>query len=299
MNWYINQKQKELLRSRGSVLNMRMKYPLDLKIAMAKRRIAGCVNEYGQENCYVGFSGGKDSTVLSHLILSMGYKIEHTFSNTRLEYPECVKFTSKWCKKHKIKLNTVLPEILPQQIWKEHGYPMFSKSIADILERIRKKGDVNPKKIKRVNGFLKYKHVKISAKCCDLLKKQPMKKWAEESGKKVAILGTRAEESQMRRTVWVRKGCIYENKERVVATPLIFFTEDDINEYARRHKIRFADIYYKGMKRNGCYCCGFGCHVAEENNFMKLKQLNPALWKNVMDNWGFRKICEQCDAKVE
>jgi 3'-phosphoadenosine 5'-phosphosulfate sulfotransferase (PAPS reductase)/FAD synthetase len=276
-----------------------MKYPLDLKIQMAKRRISEAVNTYGASNCYVGFSGGKDSTILSHLILSMGYKIEHTFSNTRLEYPECIEFANKWCRKNKIKLNMVMPEVMPEKLWKNYVYPMFSKETADILERVRNKGDVNQKKLDRIKTFLKYKNVKISAKCCDLLKKEPMKKWAKEAGKKVAILGTRAEESQVRRTVWVRKGCIYANKERVVVTPIIFFTEKDISDYAKRYKLKFADIYYKGLKRNGCYCCGFGCHMTDENNFVKLKRLNPALWKNVMDKWGFRKVCKQCNTRIE
>lgn len=293
-------KQKELLKSRGSLLNARMKYPLDLKIRMAQTRIRSVVDEYGEEACYIGFSGGKDSTILSHLILSMGYKIDHTFSNTRLEYPECVDFSKKWCKKNKVKLHMVFPDVMPEEIWKKHGYPLFSKETADILERIRTNEDkVNPKKIKRVNGFLKYKNEKISAKCCDLLKKKPMKKWAKESEKKVAILGTRAQESQMRRIVWVRKGCIYENNERVVVNPIIFFTEKDIEDYAKKYKIKFAGIYYKGFKRNGCYCCGFGCHIAKENNFVKLKKLNPTLWRHVMENWGFRDICDRCNVKVE
>jgi len=291
-------KQKKLLSFRGNLLNSRMKYPLIVKVDMAKRRIRDIVNKYGEDECYIGFSGGKDSTILSHIILSLGYKIDHVYSNTRLEYPECIKFSKKWCKNKNVKLITVIPEIRPEEIWKKHGYPMFSKETADILERVRKSKKVNPKKIKKIKGFLKFKNLPISAKCCDLLKKKPMKKWAKKSGKKVAILGTRAEESQVRRTVWVRKGCIYENNERVVVTPIIFFTEKDIEDYAKQHNIKFADIYYKGFKRNGCYCCGFGCHIAKENNFVKLKKLNPVLWKNVMNHWGFEKICKECGIKT-
>lgn len=292
--------QKELLRSRGALLNMRMKYSLVLKIRMAKSRIQAVINRFGADQCYIGFSGGRDSTILSHISLSMGYKLEHVFSNTRLEYPACVEFAHKWCKKNKIKLTTVLPELRPEEVWRKFGYPMFSKEIANILERVRLHGKVNPKKLKRVKGFLKFKNVKISGKCCDYLKKKPMKEWAKENGKKVAILGTRAEESQIRRVVWVRKGCIYQrNIEEIIVNPLIIFTEKDIEDYAKKHKIRFADIYYQGMKRNGCYACGFGCHLTDENNFVKLKKMNPVLWKNVINHWGFGKVCEQCDVKIE
>ena len=65
-------------------------------------------------------------------------------------------------------------------------------------------------------------------------------------------------------------------------------------DYAKKHRIRFADIYYQGMERNGCYACGFGCHLAEENNFIKLKKRNPELWKGVTNHWGFGKICKKC-----
>lgn len=290
--------QKALLTFRGQLLNRRMNYPLDHKILLAKRRIQHAINTYGVNNCYVSFSGGKDSTVLSHLVLSMGYKMDHAFSNTRLEYPECVDFATKWCKKNNVKLHMIYPEVLPWEVWKKHGYPMFSKETADLLERIRLKQKVNPKKMKKVRSFLKYKNVKLSSKCCYFLKKKPLKKWQKESGKSVAFMGIRAEESQMRRVVWVRKGCVYKTKEQIVVNPIIFFTEKDIQDYAKKYKIRFADIYYKGFKRNGCVCCGFGCHLSGENNFVKLKKLNPALYKNVMETWGFGNICKRCDVKV-
>lgn len=292
-------KQKELLTFRGNLLNTRMRYPLDYKIMLAKRRIKTAIQEYGKDNCYVSFSAGKDSTVLSHLVLSMGYKLEHVFSNTRLEYPDCVKFANEWCKRNKIKLTVVLPDIRPYKIWNKYGYPMFSKEISEILERMRNGRNIPPKKLKRVKGFLKYKNIKLSARCCHYLKKKPMIEWQKRSGKRVAIMGVRAQESQIRRVVWVRKGCIYETKKQVVVHPMIFFTDNDIWEYAKRFKIKFADIYYNGLERNGCFCCGFGCHLTDENNFMKLKRLNPALWASVMNHWGFGKICKQCDVKVK
>nr|MCK4930044.1 phosphoadenosine phosphosulfate reductase family protein [Nanoarchaeota archaeon] len=312
--------QKELLKFRGNLLNQRMKYPLDYKIMLAKRRIQAATNQYGEENCYVSFSGGKDSTILSHLTLSMGLKLEHVFSNTRLEYPGCVTFSKKWCEKNDVKLTTVLPEFLPGDIWKKYGYPMFSKEIAELLERARLGRKLPFKHIKKIKGFVRklgykgklddierlknfltYRGIRISAKCCYFLKKKPMKDWQEKSGKKVAIMGVRAEESQMRRVVWVRKGCIYETKDQVVVHPIIFFTDNDIHEYAKKYKIKFADIYYKphNLKRNGCYCCGFGAHIAKENNFIKLKEMNPSVWAQVTNHWGFGKICKRCGIDTE
>ena len=42
--------------------------PLELKEGMSMARIRGWFDEYGQEGVYVATSGGKDSTVLSHLV---------------------------------------------------------------------------------------------------------------------------------------------------------------------------------------------------------------------------------------
>lgn len=293
------EKQRMILRSRGNLLNRRMKHPFNYKLILAKTRIKAAMMTYGVDNCYISFSGGKDSAVLSHLVLSMGYKLEHVFSNTRLEYPGCVKFTHEWCKKNGVKLTTITPDVRPHEVWKKYGYPMFSKEIASILERVRTHETVNPKKLKKVKKFLKYKDLKISDRCCYYLKKKPIMGWQKRSGKKVAIMGVRAEESRIRRTVWIRKGCIYETENQVVVHPIIFFTEKDVWDYIKRFKIRLADIYYKGLRRNGCYCCGFGCHLTDENNFVKLKKLSPKLWENVMNHWGFGKICEQCGVKTD
>ena len=67
-------------------------YPLWMKVERTKRRIAEWVDYYGEDGVYISFSGGKDSTVLLHLVRSLYPEIEAVFCNTGLEYPEIVKF---------------------------------------------------------------------------------------------------------------------------------------------------------------------------------------------------------------
>lgn len=291
------QEMKEL-SYRGKLLSARQRMPLDLKVRYAQNRIRKVISDYGIDNCVVGFSGGKDSTVVSHIALQMGYKIDHYFSNTRLEYPECVKYVDDWCKKHKVNLIKVLPDTMPLDVWKKYGYPMFTKEIAETLERLRLGMKIDELRLKRAEKFLKYKNVHLSAKCCDYLKKKPTRNYFKKSGKQVIILGTTAEESRVRRLNWIRKGCIYESHKQIVCNPIIFFTEKDVYDYIKKHRIKLVNIYAKGMRRTGCYCCGFGCHFRDENNFMILKRLYPHLYKNVMKKWGFRKICKACDVKL-
>ena len=66
--------------------------PLEVKVGMTKNRIREWVREFGTDGVYVSFSGGKDSTVLLHIVREMHPNIEAVFVNTGLEYPEIQKF---------------------------------------------------------------------------------------------------------------------------------------------------------------------------------------------------------------
>lgn len=70
--------------------------PLDIKLAMTKRRIRDWVSEFGIDGVYVSFSGGKDSTVLLHIVRSMYPSVPAVFVNTGLEYPEIQKFVKSF-----------------------------------------------------------------------------------------------------------------------------------------------------------------------------------------------------------
>lgn len=50
--------------------------PLEIKIGMTKNRITEWVREFGMSGVYVSFSGGKDSTVLLHIVRELFPDIE-------------------------------------------------------------------------------------------------------------------------------------------------------------------------------------------------------------------------------
>ena len=53
--------------------------------------IRDTINKYGEDNFYLSFSGGKDSTVVHHLLVPNN-KIPRVFSNTGIEYNAIVEF---------------------------------------------------------------------------------------------------------------------------------------------------------------------------------------------------------------
>ena len=65
--------------------------PLHGKIVMTQQRIRQWY-EHWEGQVYVGFSGGKDSTVLKHIVDSMYDDVPAVFVNTGLEYPEIQQF---------------------------------------------------------------------------------------------------------------------------------------------------------------------------------------------------------------
>ena len=87
-----------------------------------KQRITEWVNEYGVEGVYVAFSGGKDSTVLLHIVRSLYPSIEGVFANTGNEFPEIVQFVRK-----QENIKWVRPRKSFAKVLKEEGYPVISK----------------------------------------------------------------------------------------------------------------------------------------------------------------------------
>ena len=114
-------------------LKMLQALPLDLKIMRTQQRIREWVQYYGTDGVCVSFSGGKDSTVLLHLVRQMYPNIKAVFSDTGLEYPEIRNFV-----KSIDNVDWVKPKQSFHQIVLECGYPLFSKEISEAIRYARK-----------------------------------------------------------------------------------------------------------------------------------------------------------------
>lgn len=285
------------------------KLPLEQKVILSKRRIERFLDVYNKE-CYVAFSGGKDSTVLLDIVRQIDRSIPAVFSDTGLEYPEIRSFV-----KTIDNVVWVRPTKTFKQVIDEYGYPIVSKKVAHQISLIKRIPNGKAAKL-YLSGITsdgknapswklsnKWLHLidapfKISEKCCDYLKKQPLNKYNKKTGKK-PIIGTMADEGEERKKSWLKSGCNSFNAKQPKSTPLAFWTEKDIWEYIHRYKIAYSEIYDKGEERTGCMFCMFGCGFKGGlDRFKRMKENNPAQYKYCMENLGLREVIQYTFGEV-
>lgn len=104
--------------------------PLDAKILMSQQRIREWYN-YFHGDVMISFSGGKDSTVLAHLVHQMYPKVPLVFANTGLEYPEIQAFARK------MGAEFVRPKMRFDEVITKYGYPIISKEVAEAIHCAR------------------------------------------------------------------------------------------------------------------------------------------------------------------
>ena len=121
-------------------LRLMQNYPLELKIMKTQQRIREWVNEYGEDGVYVAFSGGKDSTVLLHIVRSLYPNVEGVFANTGNEFPEIVQFVRK-----QENIKWVKPRKSFTKVLKEEGYPIISKKTSRMLRDLKNPTERNAK----------------------------------------------------------------------------------------------------------------------------------------------------------
>lgn len=178
--------------------------------------------------------GGKDSTVLYDIIHNkMGYKnIPVVFVDVPTQYRELKTFTEE----NMDNVVILRPKISFVDVCKKYGFPLISKEISSIVNGAKKHYSKITDKYKyhynRVLGkeeyakdgkrhmyaCTKYKPLldapfDVSSKCCDVMKKKPIKEYEKKSGRH-GFLGTQATESRYREQSWLRNGCHLEKENR-------------------------------------------------------------------------------------
>lgn len=114
-----------------SDLRQRQALPLRAKVLMSQNRIREWY-EHWNGDVYVSFSGGKDSTVLAHLVHDMYPDVPLVFCNTGLEYPEIQSFARN------MGAEFIRPVMRFDEVISTYGYPIIGKEVAEAIHYARK-----------------------------------------------------------------------------------------------------------------------------------------------------------------
>ena len=167
----------------------------------------------------------------------------------------------------------------------------------------------------------------ISNKCCNVMKKGIVHKYAKETGR-VGITGQMADESRLRTQKWIQNGCNGFQLKEPISNPMSFWTEQDVLQYIKENDIEICSVYgdivvdeevdgqmritdfgmnevekpkYKttGCNRTGCMFCGFGCHLEKEGEgrFERMKVTHPKQYEWIMKPWdegglGYKEVID-------
>ena len=284
------------------------------------QKIRQIIRKYGEENFYLSFSGGKDSTVLSALI-DMALpenKIPRVYANTGIEYRLILEFAEREREKpHNWDLIILKPELPIKPTLEAVGYPFKSKyhsHIVDIYQRHGEGmetvevyiGNKNPRSGVMEHSehlcpkILKYQFtedfkIRVSGECCNKMKKDPLHKWAKENGKAYATIGIMPDEGGQRESA----SCLAFHGGKLKAfQPLVPVTKAWEEWFIEAYNIDISDIYKPpyNFKRTGCKGCPFALGIQKELD--TLERFFPAerkqceiIWKPVYEEYrrlGYR-----------
>ena len=243
--------------------------PLEAKIIMTQQRIRQW-HEHWDGQVYVSFSGGKDSTVLKHIVDGMYDDVPALFVNTGLEYPEIQSFVRKIkngkydCFNSDVEI--VRPEMRFNEVVKKHGYPVASKELSRKIYYGRRGANWAKKFVDGTAEFngkrsryaiskrflpLMEAPFEVSPFCCDVMKKKPLKQYEKATGRK-PFIGVLADESEIRRQAWMRTGCNSFEGKKPKSQPLSFWTEQDILHYIKKYDVPYCSVYGEIVADNEC-----------------------------------------------
>jgi len=282
-------------------LKIRQAYDLETKIMLTKQRIHQWY-ELNAGRVYVAFSGGKDSTVLLHLVRSLYPDVPAVFNNTGCEFPEILKFV-----RQTENVVYLRPKMNIKQVLDNYGYPVISKEVSEAISSIKYSTDYQRNKM--LNGVIGrngkpigkmsecYRYLikapfEISQRCCSILKKNPSKIFERKSGLS-PFLGTMAEDSKIRQTKYLLNGCNNYESKRPISTPLAFWLEKDIWDYIHKFNVPYSTIYDLGYTRTGCFPCIFGIqHEGQNNRYRRMLKTHPKLYNYCINTLGFGAVLD-------
>ncbi len=201
--------------------------------------IEDTIKKYAEPLAIVSFSGGKDSTLVSHLTCRAlsNPSIIHLFGDTTLEFPLTYNYLSRFRK-----ANPRIPFLVSKS---EHGF-------FDLCQTLGPPS-------------------RVMSWCCTVFKTGPMNGIINSLAKEKTLLnfyGIRGSESFSRSEYQKTEFSDFLNLHKIssakispkiykqiVSSPIFDWKDADVWLYIFAHKLDFNDSYRLGYTRVGCWCC--------------------------------------------
>lgn len=232
-------------------------------------------NEIEPSQYYMSYSGGRDSHFMFWFMriwlkdhdpeMYERFKAVDVVSiNTRMEHPEIL---NRMMKNADV---IVLPDVKPFEYKADIGIPCFTKMQDGMIRRYQR-GNRSYSTMKFVHG-VDTNRFRLNNKareallngtlhkigdCCKALKKDPVNKYAEKTGRH-PIIGVRQSESLLRKVNYTT----YKMKSGKF-TPLYDLTDDMMFAIEKEYGIEIPEIY-KVLDQTGCMGCPYGRNILDE-----------------------------------
>ncbi len=204
-----------------------------------------------EQKVAVAFSGGKDSQVVLHIVLSVYPDVPVIFNNTGVEYPETVKFVHDLTNSLRLNLIETKPEKTFWRCVEEYGFPH------------NKRGN------KKAPG---------SRNCCYWCKDKPMILALKRLNLEGYFTGVTAIENRTRMFNARDKGTCYKTIGEGIwkIHPILWWTDDEVKNYLSTYGLPMNPLYTKGAERCGCMPC-----TAFKDWEKQLSQTNPKMYAEI------------------
>ena len=287
-------------------MRQRQALPLEAKVAFTESRIkAWYLHYYG--DVYVSFSGGKDSTVLRHIVKGIFPDVPAVFCDTGLEYPEVRELALR-------KADVVIrPKMNFKQVIEKYGYPIPGKEQALFIRQARNTKSEHMRSLRLGKGRfsvstrwrnLVYAPFEVSEKCCDVIKKAPFKAYQKETGR-ARMTAMMAYESSRRERSYMLYGCNNFSEKNPSSAPMAIWTEQDVLRYIVDNGLEYAGCYGEIVEggdgklrctredRTGCMFCMFGIQYdGTPNRFQRMERDYPKQYDYCINKLGIGRVLD-------
>jgi len=231
--------------------------PIEQKLEIARGVIEQHFQEFQPEECFVAWSGGKDSTLMLYLIRQVYPQVLVVFNDTGVEHPETLDFVDELSRLWGLNLTILHPAMSFWQCVERYGFPPPSRF---------KTGD-------KKTG---------TPRCCFHLKEKPVIQFIKEMQMKASFIGVTAWESWGRRITAGKLGYCHFSKVYGLCRvkPILCFRPDEIWFLTKEWQLPVNAIYQKA-ERCGCMPCTG--HIGWEK---QIARINPKLYMLIQKKMG-------------